>query len=481
MYCQTCGTQVAEGSAFCPKCGTKLMADKASISPSLRESKPQDDEGIRCPKCNSKRLQATVESNTQGKGGGYSAGKGCLGFLLAGPLGLLCGACGSKSKIETTNKTVFICMDCGNKFQSLGSDKFQSGDSTQTIINPLFQSGNIAVDSEKNTDKLSGMPEAVSGTTGNVLLGNGLVAHYGNYTYFVVENYLIRETSRAVSVVHGGRIPTNLFADKDNLYCIMDVDIKGKLSSVSQIHVLPHNSEQMTSLSQHKAEQIFCYGEYIYYINGDDKSAIYRMNKDGSGDTKLISLKACSLAVYNDKLYFRDLSAGAKDQIKCSDLDGGNVSNVGDVRALNYCISDGVIYYEGFISGIKNQLYHYDLAGTTPSSENLSFVTELGGSLLNIVNGHIFCHVGELVKGFSLAKNAESCRWKRISPVNGDTIWYTNVPTIVNYSTDARLFVIGGMVYFGNKKGISGRMPIDGGKYETFDLEWLHKIAISKR
>lgn len=29
MYCQKCGTQVAEGSAFCPKCGTKLVGDEA--------------------------------------------------------------------------------------------------------------------------------------------------------------------------------------------------------------------------------------------------------------------------------------------------------------------------------------------------------------------------------------------------------------------------------------------------------------------
>ena len=65
-----------------------------------------------CPKCGSNNLQAVSESNTTG--GGYGAGKGCCGYILLGPLGLLCGACGSKSK--TTTKTFFVCMDCGNKF-----------------------------------------------------------------------------------------------------------------------------------------------------------------------------------------------------------------------------------------------------------------------------------------------------------------------------------------------------------------------------
>ncbi len=68
--------------------------------------------GVCCPKCGGKNLQAVSESNTTG--GGYGAGKGCCGYILLGPLGLLCGACGSKAK--TTTKTFFVCMDCGHKF-----------------------------------------------------------------------------------------------------------------------------------------------------------------------------------------------------------------------------------------------------------------------------------------------------------------------------------------------------------------------------
>lgn len=65
-----------------------------------------------CPKCGSNHLQVVNETKTTG--GGYSAGNGCCGYILLGPLGLLCGSCGSKTK--TTNKAFFVCMDCGNKF-----------------------------------------------------------------------------------------------------------------------------------------------------------------------------------------------------------------------------------------------------------------------------------------------------------------------------------------------------------------------------
>lgn len=113
MFCKNCGAEIPDGSQFCAKCGSSIetsptVAQQANIVPA----------GLRCPKCGSKSLQAIVESNTTGTGGGYSGGKGCLGFLLFGPLGLLCGSCGSKQKISTTNKTFWVCQNCGNKFRN---------------------------------------------------------------------------------------------------------------------------------------------------------------------------------------------------------------------------------------------------------------------------------------------------------------------------------------------------------------------------
>ncbi|MGN0244235.1 MAG: hypothetical protein ACI4CT_09275 [Lachnospiraceae bacterium] len=88
-----------------------------SVSMTPNSTAPNNSEknisgGIQCPVCGSNHLQAVSESNTTG--GGYNAGNGCCGYILLGPLGILCGACGSKTK--TTNRTFFVCMDCGNKF-----------------------------------------------------------------------------------------------------------------------------------------------------------------------------------------------------------------------------------------------------------------------------------------------------------------------------------------------------------------------------
>ena len=74
--------------------------------------------GMCCPNCGNTNLQVVNEVNTSTSGGGYSAGKGCLGYLIFGPLGLLCGACGSKQQTNTTNTTYWVCSKCGHKFKS---------------------------------------------------------------------------------------------------------------------------------------------------------------------------------------------------------------------------------------------------------------------------------------------------------------------------------------------------------------------------
>ena len=108
MICGNCGAEISDNASFCDYCGAK--AEKVVNVPS---SQPNGDNTVFCPKCQSRNLQVIVETNT--KGGGFGAGKSCIGYLVLGPLGLLCGACGSK--VKTTNKTFFTCMNCGNKFR----------------------------------------------------------------------------------------------------------------------------------------------------------------------------------------------------------------------------------------------------------------------------------------------------------------------------------------------------------------------------
>lgn len=72
------------------------------------------DSRQQCPSCGGRNCTLMTETTT--KKGGYSASDGCCGYILFGPIGLLCGACGSGE--ETTTKTYWMCQNCGNKFNA---------------------------------------------------------------------------------------------------------------------------------------------------------------------------------------------------------------------------------------------------------------------------------------------------------------------------------------------------------------------------
>lgn len=68
---------------------------------------------MNCPRCGNGNCQIITETKTTGKD--YSAGNGCCGFLLFGPIGMLCGLFADGKK--TTSVNYWVCQSCGNKFK----------------------------------------------------------------------------------------------------------------------------------------------------------------------------------------------------------------------------------------------------------------------------------------------------------------------------------------------------------------------------
>lgn len=68
---------------------------------------------MNCPKCRSGNCQIITEVKTTGKD--YSASNGCCGYLLFGPIGMLCGLCAEGK--QTTSVNYWVCHNCGHKFK----------------------------------------------------------------------------------------------------------------------------------------------------------------------------------------------------------------------------------------------------------------------------------------------------------------------------------------------------------------------------
>ena len=79
---------------------------------------------MKCPKCGADNAQFI--SNTTG--GGISTTRSCCGYIVFGPIGLLCGACGK----GTTTKEFWICNSCGHRFSDLDVFHFMHHSRRQT-------------------------------------------------------------------------------------------------------------------------------------------------------------------------------------------------------------------------------------------------------------------------------------------------------------------------------------------------------------
>ena len=123
MFCKNCGKDLGD-SSFCPDCDAqeKIPEYDAEVVGQNNQGYNQNANysntanpnfsGLNCPYCNSRNTTPITESDISG--GGYNVGDGCCGYILFGPIGLLCGACGSD--VKTTHRRYWVCGDCGRRF-----------------------------------------------------------------------------------------------------------------------------------------------------------------------------------------------------------------------------------------------------------------------------------------------------------------------------------------------------------------------------
>lgn len=76
--------------------------------------KNAEDNKMICPQCGKNNSQVINEVTTSGKD--FSVGKGCLGILLMGPIGILCGLCGKGRQMH--NRQYWVCNNCGHKWKT---------------------------------------------------------------------------------------------------------------------------------------------------------------------------------------------------------------------------------------------------------------------------------------------------------------------------------------------------------------------------
>lgn len=97
MFCKFCGKEIDEDSQVCKHCG-KWVGSTAVQNP---------DNVLKCPNCGSTNIHFITSQGGQE----FKKSDACCGYLLCGPLGMLCGV-----KDKEPTKTVRKCMNCNHEF-----------------------------------------------------------------------------------------------------------------------------------------------------------------------------------------------------------------------------------------------------------------------------------------------------------------------------------------------------------------------------
>ena len=86
---------------------------------------------------------------------------------------------------------------------------------------------------------------------------------------------------------------------------------------------------------------------WIYYVNADDNSTVYKMDTDGQNNGKISDMQFVkNLMVISNKLYFISENEET-DGIYVMDTDGNNLNQLTDLCVFRMYIHDNVIYFVG--------------------------------------------------------------------------------------------------------------------------------------
>ena len=105
MFCKKCGKEIGYDDKYCPNCGSPVGNELSVQNDSFNSERRNDY--ICCPKCGSTNIHFVTRDTSTG----FNAENACCGYMLCGPIGLLCGVDNDR-KVETVRK----CMNCNHEF-----------------------------------------------------------------------------------------------------------------------------------------------------------------------------------------------------------------------------------------------------------------------------------------------------------------------------------------------------------------------------
>ena len=225
---------------------------------------------MRCPKCSSENVQIHYEVEKQG----FSGGKGCCGWILLGPIGLLCGLCG-KNKIKSEEK-YWTCNNCGSKFTD--HEALSTGGGVSYISNASSNSTNNVASQVSETTNDNLFPQIdIPTTTYGKHLAQGHVINVNDKIFYDAWGIQVLDGNERIRLYDKS---SWLISDGSAVYRQQVDGLKGK-THIVKIDPVTYSSIQVASFD-HMIEGIHMNDSYFVLSNGDDNGKLYLLNKAGT-------------------------------------------------------------------------------------------------------------------------------------------------------------------------------------------------------
>lgn len=196
VACQACGAENPDGAKFCYRCGTNLDGEnprsnkqepiKSSDAASQQASENKKHNDTICPFCQAPNCQPMQKSSTEIEHKNYRWGQGCCGMFLLGPFGLLCGLCGTGSKIKSESVLWWTCLTCGKQHIALSDAKKK----WEILINGLPVTGiSTAVAAQQQHSKAVAAQVTALQIVAAQRVGGGLLSVWGDNDHLVLAQH----------------------------------------------------------------------------------------------------------------------------------------------------------------------------------------------------------------------------------------------------------------------------------------------------
>lgn len=361
---------------------------------------------MRCPKCKSENVQVHYEVEKQG----FSGGKGCCGWILLGPIGLLCGLCG-KSKVKSEEK-YWVCNNCGAKFTD--HEALSTGGGVSFVSNnSADKAGSVSTEAIQHITTPNESPtqiEIPQLTYGGHILNNGHVVSVKGKTFYDAWGICVDEGGNKARITERGSF---LLSDGEMVYGFHMENLKDKR------HIVKWNPDtyeyECIASFNHIIVDIHMNHDVFAFSNDDDNGKLYLMNKDGTNIRKLVDDKAGFITIWDEWIYY--INNSDKKSIYKIKLDGtGRTKVYGDKKCINLVCDGKYLYFEVSANILNTNLYRIQVDGSSLEmvAEDInSFIVTDTGIFINKSDngGHCvtFCSYNNPQKSETLLKAETIC------------------------------------------------------------------------